>query len=660
MPSKAANAIKKAVKEPDTKDISEQINRIAKELIASGKFKTFRDNEQVYHYAVGIYNKNGEVMIKETIHAMQEGGESTNFCNEVIGKVKRGTYIDQVSFLEHAEHKIVIKNGILNLDTLELSEHTPDWLSLTKFPVNFDSNATCPGILKFISEIVRPEDISLLQEWAGYNLWVFGYPAQKAMLFVGDGGNGKSTFIGILEAMIGRQNRSAVSLHELEDNRFAKADLFGKASNLYPDLPNRDLKSTGIFKMLTGGDPIRAEEKNIKAWTFHNFAKLTFSCNEVPRVPEDSVAFFRRWIIVEFPYSFEGTKQEDKDLKERLTNNEPEMSGFLNWALEGLSRLRDNGWHFSNGKTVDMVKADYIVRSDAYKAFAMHCVVEDPNGEVAKDVLYDAYREHCEMHKVTSRSRDSFFKNFKDQYKPGTLQTYRPDSKSENGTRPYVFKGILLRDREKWCVTIEDIDEKPTNPDGHGGRQGGQSGQVGRKSVQGVESVEGDGYHVAPEIQKKFDRSNAHTVDSDVQNEKQTQNDKANEHAANEGHGAIQDENNTSNQEPEKQGTPPKEKAIIEAERHGVQNENPIVPITAEEVQAIIRGLITDGCDLLTNEPTLDMDGKNYKIGITKPADAARLETLQDRMKTLGFEQVNPGSFGVLFFTIPVKGEGPQ
>ena len=89
-----------------------------------------------------------------------------------------------------------------------------------------------------------------------------------------------------------------------------------------------------------------------------------------------------------------------------------------------------------------------------------------------------------------------------------------------------------------------------------------------------------------------------------------------------------------------------------------VQNENPIVPITAEEVKSIIQDLITDGFDLLTKEPTPDMGGKNYKIGITKPADAARLETLQDRLKSLGFEQVNPGSFGVLFFSKPLRRDG--
>ena len=488
---------------------------IAEQLIQSGKFRTFRDNESVYYYREGVYVRNGETKIKEMVHEILGGAESSQFCGEVIGKVQRATYTDRSEFTEHSEHKIVLQNGILNLDTLELQGHTPEWLALTKFPVNFKKDAKCLKILKFISEVARPDDIPLLQEWAGYNLWIFGYPAQKAMLLVGDGGNGKSTLIGIIEYMVGKENRSAVSLHELEENRFATHDLFGKAANLYPDLPDKDLKSTGIFKMLTGGDPIRAEDKNVKAFTYHNVAKLTFSCNAVPRVPEDSVAYFRRWLIVEFPYSFEGSTSEDKDLKEKLINDTEEMSGFLNWALEGLQRLRANGWRFSNGKTVETVREDYIVRSDPYRAFVMHCVREDPNGQVKKDDLFQAYRDHCEIHKVVSRSRDAFFKNFKDQFRPGALTDYRPN-KEEDPERPRMFKGISLRERLKWCFpdeeerdtqNIQNISTK--DPPQHGGL----NGLTGLKEVQGVQRVQGVAPHVAYPQNKNETDTNPSNLD---------------------------------------------------------------------------------------------------------------------------------------------------
>lgn len=491
--NKDAEKLKEAAGKKDQKE-GPTTTEIAQRLIETKLFKTFRDNESIYWFKDGVYIRNGETRIKEMVHEYLEGQESSQFCGEVIGKVQRATYIDRSDFTDHQEHKIVLDNGILDLHTFELSGHSPYWLSLTKFPVRFHKDAKCPKILKFINEIVRPDDIPLLQEWVGYNLWIFGYPSQKAMLLVGDGGNGKSTFIGILEALVGKENRSAVSLHELEENRFARHDLYGKAANLYPDLPDRDLKSTGIFKMLTGGDPIRAEDKNVKAFTFHNVAKLTFSCNAVPKVPEDSTAYFRRWLIVEFPYSFEGSDNEDKDLKEKLINDPDEMSGFLNWALEGLQRLRANGWHFSNGKTVENVKEDYTVRSDPYKAFVIHCIIENSDGQVKKDDLFQAYRDHCQIHKVVSRSRDAFFKNFKDQFTTGTLTDYRPN-KEEDPDRPRMFRGISLRERAKWCLKDEDEPENENISTKDPPQHDGLSGLNGLKSVQRVQRVQGVAPH---------------------------------------------------------------------------------------------------------------------------------------------------------------------
>ncbi|MEM3846623.1 MAG: phage/plasmid primase, P4 family [Candidatus Parvarchaeota archaeon] len=471
---------------------------IAESVMGLLKIKTFRDNETSVYYDNGVYLPNGETKIKEVIHSLLNGKESTQLCNEVIGKIQRATYVNREDFFNHIEHKIVLENGILDLDTLQLSAHDPNWLSLTKFPVVYNKDAKCEKILNFLNEVLRPEDIPVIQEWVGYQLWVFGYPAQKAMMFVGDGGNGKSVLISLIEALIGKNNRSAVSLQEFAEDRFSKADLFGKASNLYADLPDRDLKSVGVFKMLTGGDPIRAQEKHVKAFTFTNVAKLTFSCNKVPRVPEDTEGFFRRWIIIEFPYTFEGSTKEDRELKNKLTNDQTEMSGFLNWALEGLQRLRANGWKFTNSKTVDEIREDYIVRSDPYKAFKMHCILENTSGEVGKDELYQAYKLHCEKHKLTAKSSDSFFKNFRDLFPPGVLQEYRPKNKDATGNRPRKFIGILIREKEKWCteVTDEEVEELikkfDESSDHNEGSKGGHDGQDGQQKIDDDQRVRGE------------------------------------------------------------------------------------------------------------------------------------------------------------------------
>jgi phage/plasmid-associated DNA primase len=171
------------------------------------------------------------------------------------------------------------------------------------------------------------------------------------------------------------------------------------------------LKSTGTFKMLTGGDPITAERKYGQRAPFVNYAKLIFSANKVPMAYDDTDAFFRRFIIIKFPRTFDkGTA--DARLLEKLTTGE-ELSGLLNWALAGLRRLMGNGFVFSNSKSVDEVREEYIRMSNPVEAFFMDMVEEDPEKRIAKADLYQAYASYCKAKKLTSVSMPTFFMNAK-------------------------------------------------------------------------------------------------------------------------------------------------------------------------------------------------------------------------------------------------------
>src|SRR5581483_11001589 len=119
---------------------------------------------------------------------------------------------------------------------------------------------------------------------------------QKAILLLGDGANGKSTYLCLVIAFIGRRNCSAVSLHKLEADRFSIARLVGRLANICPDLPGTDLTSTSIFKAITGGDELQGERKFADAFEFTPFARLLFSANHPPRSSDASSAFFRRWL----------------------------------------------------------------------------------------------------------------------------------------------------------------------------------------------------------------------------------------------------------------------------------------------------------------------------------------------------------------------------
>lgn len=422
----------------------------AEKLLELYHFVTLADTEEIYCYdeEVGLYRSGGEVKLKAWLESNAESC-NTRLVEETINKLRRKTYRKREDF-DSDSSVLNLNNGLLNVDTFEFNPHSHEYLSLIQIPVSYDAGASCPSFARFLSEVVFKEDIPVIQEWFGYCL-LKSYPAQKALLAVGDGGNGKSTLLGVLKAMLGIKNITSRSLQELELNRFAKADLFSKLANIYADLSDSALKSIGTFKMLTGGDPITAEHKFRNSFTFVNFAKLTFSANKVPEVYDDTTAFFRRWLIITFPNFFEG--RADRNLLAKLTTPE-EMSGVLNWVLEGLKRLRSNGFEFTNGKSVDQVREEYIRKSSPIRSFLMDCIESPaPTGQVLKEELYAAFVEYCSNMKLPVVGSDTFFKNLPMHVQVHTERVQVPGK----DRRQRVFVGLRLKLREEWG---KDVDNK--------------------------------------------------------------------------------------------------------------------------------------------------------------------------------------------------------
>jgi putative DNA primase/helicase len=424
---------------------------LAELLLSESHFATLIDTEEILVYHDGKYIPGGEGEVKRRLEQMVGNDLRKNTVEEALGHIRRRTFRRREEF-DADPFVLNLKNGLLDLRTYELRAHSPDYPSLVQLPVVFDPNADCPLIRKFLSEVLYGEDIPVVQEFTGYLLWR-EYPNAKVLLLVGDGSNGKSTFIGVLKALLGIDQIASRSLQELELNRFAKAGLFGKLANLYADLPDQALKSVGIFKILTGGDPVTAEHKFRDGFTFVNHAKMVFSCNRIPEVFDDTTAFFRRLIIVTFPHTFV-KEQADQNLLPKLTTPE-EMSGFFNWALEGLRRLKQNGWTFSYSKSTSEVRQEYIRKSSPIRAFLMDCTEVDAHSFLSKKQLYSAFTEYCRLKRLPAVTEQTFFRNLP-QF--AAVQEERPEI---NGERIRGYNGLRLKPKEEWNQAELNEEERP-------------------------------------------------------------------------------------------------------------------------------------------------------------------------------------------------------
>ncbi|EOU1467737.1 DNA primase [Clostridium perfringens] len=284
-----------------------------------------------------------------------------------------------------------VRNGLLDIRDMSFNEHTPSYLSTVQLNVEYNPQVDCPQFKKFLNEVLDCKLIPLVQEIVGY-LLTTNTASQKAFVFWGPARTGKSTLLWVVEyLLLGKKNVSNIPWQEIGD-KFKTAELLGKLANVFSDLPSKSIDDTGIFKVVTGEDYLMAEKKNKNPFKFKPFARLVFSCNELPRNYVDRTeGFYRRLIIVPFSRQIEKSKI-DKSLKYKFQR---EKEGILNWALEGLKRLYENNFEFSENEMTDDVKKEYKRENNNVISFVEECCEIDSLFSCSRIEIYEAYKEFC-------------------------------------------------------------------------------------------------------------------------------------------------------------------------------------------------------------------------------------------------------------------------
>ncbi len=406
-------------------------NIIVDEVLKRHTLITFVDTGRtwIYDKSVGHYLPNAEAAIRTYITLSLSIEAKKSWIEEALYLIKQRTNSMRKNH-EPPPNLINLENGVFDIETRTLTDHTPDHFFTSQLPVKYDPTAECPKFLDFIKDIVKDDDAQTLQEYTGYLLYR-SYIYQKALLLVGEGNNGKSTFLMAQKALIGNDNITSISLQHL-DRRFTPARLYHKLANIYPDLSARALKDTGMFKITTGGDTIEAEVKySMNTLKFVNHAKHEFSANTIPKVDEDDTdAFFRRWIIINFPNTFTDEKC-DKDILQKITTPQ-ELSGILNWALEGLTRLHDNA-DFTYDKTPEEIRDHYQRLSSSIYGFLTDQTTYDPEGWIPKENLYSLYITYCIDENLPRKSKAELSKEIPKHMPAVISQRQRVDKQYIHG-----------------------------------------------------------------------------------------------------------------------------------------------------------------------------------------------------------------------------------
>ena len=311
-------------------------DKFARYLLSNSHIK--RINGQLHVYEDGIY-KNGTKFIESQMIE----------CIPDLNRAKRVEVLAYLDLLVKDEAEpapanyVAFNNGILDIETMEMLDFSPDIVITNKIRHDFVPGAyheLCDRTLDKMA--CHDEQIrALLEEAIGYCFYRRN-ELRKCFILTGEKQNGKSTFLSMLDKLL-VGNVVSLDLRELGE-KFKTAQLAGMLANIGDDIGDEFIPNPAIFKKLVSGNPINVEQKGKDPFDFSNYAKLLFSANNIPRLGKgrDSGAIMSRLIIIPFNARF---SQDDPDfdpyIKYKLITDES-MQYLIHIGIDGLKRVLKN------------------------------------------------------------------------------------------------------------------------------------------------------------------------------------------------------------------------------------------------------------------------------------------------------------------------------
>lgn len=374
-----------------------------------------------------IYIRNVERDMEARIHSYYYFDKKTPNKTDVenIKAIVRANRHFPITDFDADRTKIHFKNTVLDLTTFECDKLDDD-LSFIEIPHEYHPECSYfpHKFVQFLNLLIsKSKDPQTMLD----TIWsIIGYSLskninmQKAFIFTSKkGGTFKSALINIINALVGKDNTSKISLAQLAEDRFAKSSLCGKQLNYFTDLDKRmQIRNIGVIKDMITDEELPYEEKFMTPTKCLNITKHLYSCNGLPFVSSNYMdeAFARRWVIIDF----EQIVPEDKQIKDweliNIINDEDEMEGILVLAVDALRMLYEEGSFISAPAAVIMdrwrMETDIIYKFVKTQCWLQKCVDKDLHETDVFQVQSDLFGAFTDFQESEGNIFDISQKNF--------------------------------------------------------------------------------------------------------------------------------------------------------------------------------------------------------------------------------------------------------
>jgi P4 family phage/plasmid primase-like protien len=313
----------------------------------------------------------------------------------------------------------------LNEDgTHTLKPHKYDSYRISCLEAEYDPTAEAPLFMDTLKGIFgnfsdRDDIIRHLGEIMGYVIQPYK-PKPQLWLFQGPGGDGKSTIIEVLGGILGDAQMktdsgilSAVGGTNSNgggESARVKGALLGKLTVVIEEIPkNMKLNDGGLKQLANGNSSMDGRFIYGNPFKFDYIGSLIMCANHYPHIGSVDDGVMRRANVIPFNASFHKSGKEDLHRVRRILSNPKELSGILNFMLDGYKRQCERG-KFLLPDSCAMATNEWKYAASNVARF-MHEETEVCEGERLKALdLYSSYHVWCQdVAGVKERGRNSFY-----------------------------------------------------------------------------------------------------------------------------------------------------------------------------------------------------------------------------------------------------------
>ncbi len=340
---------------------------------------------------------------------------------------RRGTWTINAMLKEAAPH-LTIAVGTLDSETYLLN--TP----AGTYDLREGTDRVCPHKAKdYITKVtaVSPSDEGMelweamldvvfcgdqdlkryVQQLAGFAA-IGGVFAENLIIAYGEGRNGKSTLFNVIARVLGSYSGS-LSADVLTNScrRNIKpelAELRGKRLVIASELEEGNGLNTAVLKQLCSTDPIYAEPKYRRPFSFIPTHLAVLCTNHLPSIGTMDTGTWRRIKVVPFNAVIQGDS-EVKNYTEYLFKSAG--GAILKWIMDGSKMVIENGYKIEVPDAVKSVVEEYRATNNDFQEFLDSCCNVGDGYSIPSGELYTAYRSYATSQGFFPKNKQDFYSN---------------------------------------------------------------------------------------------------------------------------------------------------------------------------------------------------------------------------------------------------------